>query len=94
VLKATLKEYIKTFEWKNATLDDLLNILQKKVNEMVPGAQDLPYLNITQWKEDWLLAPGLNSLEVLPWVSGEFNEICFLQSAFFEQISDLEVPQF
>lgn len=54
---SAMKIYFHRFAWSCADIDDLLDCCKE-----VLGEQDHPYLDLKQWKEDWLQTPGINEL--------------------------------
>lgn len=55
---AALESYFNTHAYKNTSLDDLLAEFDAQLKK-----QEHPRVDIMQWKEDWLMRPGLNSIE-------------------------------
>lgn len=68
-----LKSYFARFKWANATLDDFLA-------ELSAAAVNL---DATEWKETWIKAAGLNSLEA-QWQPGA-EAVTLMQSAVLEE---------
>lgn len=54
---AALENYFRKYAFLNTNLEDLLAEFDAQLKK-----QEHPRVDIMQWKEDWIMAPGLNSL--------------------------------
>lgn len=54
---SALENYFKKYSYKNTSLEDLLLEFDSELKKDIK-----PRIDIMDWKEDWLMKPGLNSL--------------------------------
>lgn len=77
-----MKVYFERYAWKNAKLDDLINVYQEVLN-----GEKGSHLDMIKWKDDWLETPGTNTVRA-EWTN-ESNTIKFFQGAVLEQYPKL-----
>lgn len=91
IFKAAMKEYFQTYQWKNTTLMDLLEIFEKKIDTMVENK--LPHHDVKIWMKDWIETPGLNVMTVEEWSEGA-DSITITQTSYLEQFAQLRYHYF
>lgn len=77
-----MKVYFERYAWKNAKLDDLINVYQEVLN-----GEKGSHLDMIKWKEDWLETPGTNTVRA-EW-STDNKTVKFFQGAVLAQYPKL-----
>jgi aminopeptidase N len=68
-MKQSLREYLKTFEYRNAVWDDLVNIIDKRSPD-----------DINAWSKEWVYTPGMKVFDV----RDEFPNVDGVEYGYFK----------